>query len=327
MKTSLLSHIASRFISEYENVANSSVAYLLNKYPAARETLRNILNLEQIPYNYKTELSTDSNGRPDITGLDTDGNKTIIIEWKFWANLTDNQPVNYLKELWEKGKLIFLAPDKRIISLNLEIKNRLWYVDDRVTAFSWNSFLNLVEQENNKNYNNSLSSDLTQLKELCSQMDSEWMPPLSMSDLDPMNGRRSYQFADLIDECNWILRKRDKAIFKWQKSTWSKDGYWFYFKTDKANCRLLFSSYERFTKDSHTPIWLYLWSTLDKKSDKISHIINSFDNTHSYDDKYHTAYGILLNVGMDKDQVVKHIVETVKSILTFLDENMVNDKG
>ena len=32
MQNSLLAHIASNFISEYENVANSSNAYVLNEY-------------------------------------------------------------------------------------------------------------------------------------------------------------------------------------------------------------------------------------------------------------------------------------------------------
>ena len=46
MQESLLSHIASSFISEYENVANSSVAYLLNKYPKAQVALQNILDVD-----------------------------------------------------------------------------------------------------------------------------------------------------------------------------------------------------------------------------------------------------------------------------------------
>jgi hypothetical protein len=95
MQESLLSHITSSFITQYENVANSGVSYLLNKYVSARNVLQNILEIELLPSNYITELSTNSNGRPDITGIDAKGNKLVIIEGKFWANLTDNQPINY----------------------------------------------------------------------------------------------------------------------------------------------------------------------------------------------------------------------------------------
>ena len=42
MQKSLLTHIASKFISEYENVANSSVAYLLNEYSAGRSGISTV---------------------------------------------------------------------------------------------------------------------------------------------------------------------------------------------------------------------------------------------------------------------------------------------
>lgn len=92
MHNSLLAHIASNFISEYENVANSSIAYLLNEYPSSQEALSKLLDVDVVPTYYVTELATASNGRPDVTGLDASGGKEIIIEGKFWANLTEIQP-------------------------------------------------------------------------------------------------------------------------------------------------------------------------------------------------------------------------------------------
>jgi hypothetical protein len=148
MNNSLLAHIASNFISEYENVANSSVAYLLNEYSAAQDALKSVLGLTEVPTYYITELSSSSNGRPDITGLHNDGSKAVIIEGKFWANLTENQPANYLKELDDSGKLLFLAPEKRLISLILEVEKRLGGEDRNVVVCSWIKFLGLVEIEN-----------------------------------------------------------------------------------------------------------------------------------------------------------------------------------
>ena len=322
MKESLLSHIASKFISEYENVANSSISYLLNKYPSAREALKKALNINDIPIYYTTELSTKDNGRPDITGRDMSGNKTVIIEGKFWANLTDNQPMNYLKELKNNGKLLFLVPSKRIESLKIDIKNRINGNDNRIVIYSWNSFLSLVETENNKVNDNQLSSDLTQLKELCQKMDKEGMPPLSMSDLDPMRGRLFYQFTDLIDECNFIIRQWDKGDFKGLKTVGSKNGYGFYFKAFEFGCKLEFSSYDWFSKDSNTPIWLYIQDKNWRKSEKIYHFLNNFDSENSYNDKDYSAYGIVLKTGMDKSEIISYITGKVKEILTFLHKNI-----
>ena len=326
MQESLLSHIASNFISEYENVANSSIAYLLNKYPTSKEVLKNILQLDNVPSYFMTELATKENGRPDVTGLDSDGNKQIIIEGKFWANLTDNQPANYLKELNEDGKLLFLVPEKRKISLKIEIEKRVTKDTKNIFIYSWTEFLNLIEVENNKDYNPPLISDVTQLKELCSKMDDEGMPPLSQSDLDPMNGRIAYQFASIIDECKPVLKKWDKTDFSRLQASSSIGWNGFYFKAfDFFGCQLYFSSYRWFTNKSATPIWIEIYNKDFEISPKIFHFLNQIDSKHSYNEDGISLYAIELKTGMDKHQVIQHIETRVKEILIKLYSSMKNE--
>lgn len=321
MQKSLLAHIASNFISEYENVANSSIAYLLNEYPASQVALQNILNVDNVPTHYITELSTTANGRPDVTGLDVDGSKAIIIEGKFWAKLTQNQPNNYLKELADDGKLLFLAPDKRLSSLKTDIKKRLNGENDKIVLSSWKNFLGLIEKENNKNHNHHLASDLIQIKELCQKMDTEGMPPLSVSDLDPMNGRVASQFSDVIDECNSILREWEHSDFTGLKTQGKKYGHGFYFRGYNFACFLSFDSYNWFVNDNHTPIWLNIKDQEWKESENINHALNYFDSTNSYGNNY----GIVLHTGMDKDQVVNHIVNKVKEVLEHLSNRLLDE--
>jgi len=322
MSKSLLSHIAGSFISEYENVANSSVSYLLNEYQSARDALTSVLGIDTVPSYYVTELSTKSNGRPDVTGLDLNGNKVVIIEGKFWASLTENQPVNYLKELTQDGKLLFLTPDKRISSLRIEVEKRLNGANEQVEICSWNSFLALVEAENNKAYNDTLASDLAQFKVLCQRMDVEGMPPLSASDLDPMNGKISYHFSDLIDECNSVLRDWEHSDFNRLKTTATKSGYGFYFYGFEFGCFLHFSTYDWFTKDSHTPIWLNIQDSEWNKSEQIFHYLKAFDSQNSYDGISYSSYAIMLQTGMDKSEVIQHITNEVKNILSMLNQKI-----
>ena len=315
MKKSLLAHIASNFISEYENVANSSVAYLLNSYSATRKVLVSMVNIDALPEYYITELPTKENGRPDVTGLDKDGNKKIIIEGKFWANLTDNQPTNYLKELANGGKILFLAPDKRVVSLKLEIDKRLnGEFNDKIIVCSWYEFIGKIEIENNKKHDPYLSSDLLQIRELCQKMDVDGMPPLSTSDLDPMHGRLASNFADVIDECNTIIRKWEYSDFKGLKTTPQKYGYGFYFKGHDFGCYLHFNTNKWFTRQSGTPIWLSIQDSNWKHSQKISHFLKEHDSVASFE----SDYGIVLNPGMDKAQVVNRIVDNVKDVLGML---------
>jgi hypothetical protein len=319
MKNSLLAHIASNFISEYENVANSCIAYLLNEYSHARNAIKRILETDSIPTYYITELSTDNNGRPDVTGLDHNGNKSVIIEGKFWANLTDNQPANYIEELSEDGKLLFLAPEKRISSLEIDISNRLNDDTAKIVISSWTNFLNLIQTENNRNHSRQLESDLIQIKELCQKMDSEGMPPLSSSDLDPMNGRITVQFADIIDEINPIIRNWEESDFKNLKTTSTKYGHGFYFRCFNFACFLCTDSYRWFTRANHTPIWLYVKDENWKATQKINNALNSLDAINSFENEY----GITLREGLDRKEIVDLITSKAKDLLTCLNENII----
>ena len=314
MYNSLLAHIAGNFISEYENVANSSIAYLLNSYAAPREALKSILDVEHVPTYYVTERPTDSHGRPDVTGLDSNGGKSVIIEGKFWANLTPNQPENYLKELTEDGHLLFLAPEKRLSSLTIEVKKKTDRPSEKVVICSWAHFLGLSEKQNNKNHNQYLASDLLQIKELCQKMDVEGMPPLSSSDLAPMNGRVASNFSDAIDECNSILKDWKHSDFKGLNTTSKKYGHGFYFRGYTFMCYLQFDANKWFVRNNHTPIWLTVFETDEGASEQVKHYLNDYDASNSFE----SDYGIVLDEGMDKRQVITRICNEVKDVLEYL---------
>ncbi|NQT92684.1 MAG: hypothetical protein HQ559_07980 [Lentisphaerae bacterium] len=318
MEDSLLSHIAGNFVSQYENVANSSVCYLLNRYPAARAALEGLLSLKQTPSHYVTEVSTKSNGRPDVTGLDANGNKAVIIEGKFWANLTDNQPANYLKELGDGGKLLFLAPDRRIESLRNEVRKRLGSEDERIDICSWLAFLKLIESENSKEHDGDLASDLVQLRALCARMDEEGMPPLSMTDLDPMNGRICYQLAGLIDDCNLLMREWDESNFAGTRTVGLREGYGFYFRAFGFGGMLRFSTSEWFTRKSNTPFWLKINDEESRNNERIYSDLNRHSPEHSYFENGEALYAIVLQPGMDRNQVVQFIVAEAKTVLRVL---------
>ncbi len=319
MQESILSHIASKFVSQYENVANSSIAYLLNKYSSAREALKNILDFEDVPIYYVTELDSKINGRPDVTGIDANGKKKIIIEGKFWANLTENQPNNYLKEITEDGKILFLAPEKRSNSLLQEIKNRIGEKEiEKVVVYSWLDFIKLIEVENEKDYDKYLKADLLQIKKLCEKMDVEGMPPLSSSDLDPMNGRISSNFADIIDECNSILRNWSYSNFDGLKSTAKKYGYGFYFLAYDFGCYLHFDTQKWYLRENHTPFWLLVTDKDWEESFNIQHYLKEYDRGNSFG----SEYGIILKPGMDKTQVIDHIVNKTKEVLNYLNSKL-----
>lgn len=56
---------------------------------------------------------------PDLVGATTDGTGVLLVESKFWAPLTPNQPVGYLRRLPtdKKGMVLFIAPEGRYETL------------------------------------------------------------------------------------------------------------------------------------------------------------------------------------------------------------------
>ena len=152
-------------------------------------------------------------------------------------------------------------------------------------------------------------------------MDSEGMPPLSLSDLDPMNGRITSQFADVINDCNPILREWEHSAFKGLQTTSSKYGHGFYFRAYNFGCYLSFDSNKWFLRDNHSPIWLKVIEHEFKVSEQIKQALNDFDPINSYDEEY----GILLQTGMDKAQVVEKIVNQTKEVLCHLNNKLSDD--
>ena len=319
MGHSLLSHIAGNFISQYENVANSSVAYLLTHYPAAQRALARMLDLQELPPRFVTEEHT-KNGRPDVVGRNNSGDIAVIIEGKFWASLTDNQPANYLRELKKTGgPLLFLAPGRRLDSLNQELQRRIEAAADltecRWRARSWADFIDAIDNENDQERDTELRSDLNQLRALCERMDVEGMPPVTASDLDPMHGRIAFQFADLINECWHRLRNWEPTDFGGVRASANQDSYGFNFYVGEFGCRLLYSSKLWFVAPVGTPFWLVVTKKDGSRCEQTLTTLAQLGGEYFVDSEAITGLGLPLRPGMTRDEAIAALVEQVQAAL------------
>ena len=64
---------------------------------------------------------------PDLAVFGHDGQERILLEAKFWAGLTENQPGTYLARLPDDGAtsvLLFVAPEARLESIWTELRRR-----------------------------------------------------------------------------------------------------------------------------------------------------------------------------------------------------------
>jgi hypothetical protein len=128
MKT-VFSHIVDKWLSQqYENVATEALAFIIETSEAARsglmKLLRGIIDLPSL--EFRTQQSEDGS-RPDMWGYDGT-TPLVFIESKFWAGLTDNQPVGYLRLLAKSTRpsvLLVIAPAARQETVWRELLRRL----------------------------------------------------------------------------------------------------------------------------------------------------------------------------------------------------------
>ena len=124
----LLAHLSPSFTSQTENIAVEALGYILNKYAGSREGLDDVVrsgvrNVKPV-VKVRTQASALDGTRPDLVGVDEDGAERVLIEAKFWAELTPRQPHAYLDRLPDDGPavLLFLAPEEKIVSLWPELR-------------------------------------------------------------------------------------------------------------------------------------------------------------------------------------------------------------
>ena len=119
MNDTLLSYVARRHTSALEDVATNALFFILNRSDAARAALSDSLGGEQGPLPIaKTQpwAAVAHGAEPDMACYDGAGKVVAFIEAKFWAGLTQHQPVTYWEALPDDRPtvLLFLAPDERI---------------------------------------------------------------------------------------------------------------------------------------------------------------------------------------------------------------------
>lgn len=114
MATSLFAHLALQFGSQPENLATEALGYVLQHSETARAAVRDLVrglgSTIDDDLTYATQSSGEDLARPDLVGRSSTGAEPLLIEVKFWAGLTENQPVAYLARLPAGGTLLMAAP-------------------------------------------------------------------------------------------------------------------------------------------------------------------------------------------------------------------------
>ena len=125
---SVLAHVVLGGALPGEPAATKALAFILNSSPDIARAFIGLIrgtNVEFEPGRIKAELEHEGS-RPDLTIYDSDGHVRVFVENKFWAGLTEAQPVSYLRDLPNDppSALVFVVPDLRVSAVWNELKIR-----------------------------------------------------------------------------------------------------------------------------------------------------------------------------------------------------------
>jgi len=347
---SLLGQFYSRIRGSQEDIASEGLVYILQRSKSARLALNRIIKsdcgLEFGNLSFKSQNIGDQLERPDISGIDADGNEVLIMEAKFWAALTDNQPIEYLRRLKPNAVLVFICPTLRVRPVFDEIIRRIKITDRYFTPNlsihsipveenkhliikTWDEILGTIkihlEQDNEK----VLISDIDQIIGLCNAIDTKSFLPIQSDDLSPKYARRISSYYDLLDKVVDELRKREFVDLSGLKATPQRYGYTRYLKVEKYGVALNFNM-EFWAEIADTPFWLSIKEIVTPSKWKISAELRRESKTiasvHGFTlhetinrDLYFALFPLL---DKTEDVVINDLTDNIILLLTNLQRQM-----
>ncbi|MXX75975.1 MAG: hypothetical protein F4210_14520 [Holophagales bacterium] len=241
---SLLAYLSSRFRGNTEDIAVEALGYILSTSEASRAGLLGLLRSggakgEELS-RVATQVGGDDGERPDLVGWDSGGDERLLVEAKFWAGLTPNQPNAYLKRLPTGGTLLFVAPEARLDALWPELERRAkqefeWTADagdartaavdgKRLILTSWRTLLEAAEHRASAAGDIAAVTSIRELNGLCERQDEAAFVPLRPGEFGPDLPRRLMNLHTIINKA--VDRAEAKGLLKWAGTAApATDGY------------------------------------------------------------------------------------------------------
>ena len=361
---SVLAHVILGGNLQNEPAATQALAFILNQEPAMILAICRMLDIEFDPGRVTAE-EVDDGSRVDLTIYDSEGEARILIENKFWAGLTDSQPISYIDKLPEKqSALVFIVPDKRMPTIWSEIKHRC---NDRQRNFlinkeegvifqaqvtnenllsknlfltSWKHTLSQLSDQADHAGNEQRKRDILQLRGLTNKIDGEAFLPLNQNEVsDQQTARRIMNYVDLIDAIiNKLKDERIAEVKNMRSSSGFKDPYFGrYFILHRRFLVWLGLSFKHWKVWGITPLWLTFDEANVKKSDKNKFYWNDGKPAYKRIERIlkdpmiekegdYLYKPILLKIGSERENVVRDAASSIVEMAEKLNQYYYADR-
>lgn len=347
MTETLFGHLVTRFSNSPENLATESLVFLFRHSSVAQASFCKYLSAltTALPEKilFETQSTSDEDTSiPDLVGKDSTGQAVAFGEAKFWAGLTDNQPVTYLLRLKNKqgGILFFLSPARRFNTLWPELVRRcnnaglaidvqgenygskVATVDGNqyMVLLSWSAALDTIRQSMEVENERDMLGNLNQLQGLCDQMDKDAFLPLQSEELTSTVPSRLLQYCDIVDEVIEGLASRHIISLERLRATPIREGYRRYFNFMKWGCSFEFNA-SLWEKHRATPLWIGISSEKWKFDSKAKQKLASLEvevPPRLFTDGDALYVPVFFETGVERDDVVRNVTDQVTAIFELL---------
>lgn len=285
--TSPFAHLFYEFPGGDERPATKALGYILNRSGPALAALRDMLKVDGADVGPLVRVETEVKGegedknRPDLVAYDEADKKRVIVEVKFDADLADNQPVDYLRQLPgddHLSVLLFIAPEYRLERLWPEIlvmarrgrftlngmietgRLRVAAVAEgnrRLMLTSWRLLLEKMRSRASVDGESSAEQAIRQLNEWCEREDFPPFRPLLETEIGPESPGRMLNFQRLVDDATAHLVREKRANIDGLRVAPQATGYGRYLRIGSkeawlgVNCKLWAQEGKE-----QTPIWI-----------------------------------------------------------------------
>jgi len=366
----VLSHIVTKRLSaEKENIATEVLAFILGSNQSAKKGMMkllkaiaptmpdlifktqmqaNIILPDVSDLNSKTQMKEGSI-QPDMWGYRGDKPR-VYIENKFWAGLTENQPIAYLKHLTKYTQpsiLLVVVPEVREQTVWQELNRRL--IKEGVSTIktetppglvhtaetsigpilaitSWTKLLAFLELELADEP--SARSDLLQLKALCDAEDNDAFAPLSAEEIsDQRTPKLLLQLSAAVEGA--VKLGTTKEILDTKKlmpqSSTERVGRYIWFNSSPKIFVWVGINFILWKKYGRTPLWVLFYPNELKKSQAAKLLLEEWSAKNgNFRHNNEIVIPIDLPTGEDKDEVIRSILDQFKNIIAVYNQSTIN---
>ena len=349
-KQTLLNLIAQKYTNRREDVAVDALGYILGYSDAAKGAMTDKLQEARAGVAPISNVITQATGaegeRPDLACYDEQDKECLLVEAKFWARLTDNQPEGYLNRLHgdQQSALLFVAPATRLGSLWSELRQRLsdqgieleepcrnvdWmsaavrYRNQHLMVISWASLLDSMTQRAEIDGDKAAINDIDQLRGLAAREDDDAaFMPLRPEEMSPEIPRRIMSWKQVVDGVISEMTRLGWTKADSQRPRYDDTIEYYGRMLNFAGTKAWFGvSHEHWAQRRNTPLWLELYCSEalpddDESRTRLNVLETQYPGEGADEDWF---VPIFVPTGVEHEAVQVHIMQRLEFICRLID--------